>query len=108
MKADFKKQARQGDVLMVVMPIPASAAEAPQDNGLATLAYGEATGHHHSFHEKAKLFRDDGSGGALYVRASDGATLTHQEHTAITAPAGDIRKVSQMEYTPQALRNVAD
>jgi hypothetical protein len=108
MKADFVKQARQGDVLMVKMDIPASAKAVKQENGLATLAYGEATGHHHSFHEKARLFRDDGAGGALYVRAAAGAVLTHQEHMEIHTPAGDIRKVTQKEYSPQALRNVAD
>lgn len=107
-KADFVKQARQGDVLMVKMDIPASAKAVKQENGLATLAYGEATGHHHSFHEKARLFRDDGAGGALYVRNKAGAALTHQEHDTIRTPAGDIRKVTQMEHTPQALRRVED
>jgi len=109
MKADFQRQARQGDVLMVLVDdLPKTAKTVKQENGLATLAYGEATGHHHSFHEKAKLFRDDGAGGALYVRTSAGAALTHQEHSTIITPAGVIRKVSQVEYHPAELRRVAD
>lgn len=76
-----------------------------------TLALGEVSGHHHSFTEGgAVAFADDEKAPlaeAVRVTAPE-APLTHQEHETIVFPKGDYESLKQMEYTPQALRNVAD
>lgn len=104
--------ARQGDVFILeVSDIPTAAKEVMRDNGRVVLAYGEVTGHSHAIaNPKAKLFRDDGNGGATFlsITAPTGADLHHEEHRTITVPPGNYRVVIQQEYTPEAIRNVAD
>lgn len=98
---------RQGDVLLIPAQIPAGA-KVTHEDGRVILAYGEATGHHHSF--------VPGSGVALleldgerFLRASKGADLEHQEHTTIPVAPGDYRVVIQREYDDaEEWRRVAD
>lgn len=85
----MEKQLRQGDVLLVpVTSIPATAKEVTPDNGLPIiLAYGETTGHAHGIFGRAKMFRDDGAGGATFISAELGAVLAHGTPTdAVTIP----------------------
>lgn len=106
---------RQGDVLTVVRPLPKNLTELPDENGRVVLAHGEVTGHAHAFYGKGKatLFRDDGSGsGATFLTVGTGDDLKHEEHTTIHHPplpeGMGYLVCRQVEYTPQALRNVAD
>lgn len=118
----MRQQARQGDVLLVpVKNIPATAVEVPPADGLPIiLAYGETTGHAHGIFGRAKMFRDDGAGGATFIRAGKGAVLAHGTPTdAATIPRdpdhapialdGAYRVVRQVEF-PRAApqRQVAD
>jgi len=67
------------------------------------LAYGEQTGHHHSFpwSRGVTFFRDDGGSGGGYLHVADEtANLTHQEHGTIEVPKGDYRVVQQRQFTP--------
>lgn len=103
---------RQGDVLLVrVDEIPADARPVPAVDGRVILAFGEATGHHHSIRTGATLFRPDdmpaGPGGWLSV-ADGGAVLEHQEHASVAIPPGLYRQAAQVEETPKATRIVAD
>lgn len=97
---------RQGDVLLIpVNEIPANLKRTKK----VTLAYGEVTGHHHSIFSGAVGFADDENGVAEYLQVEDSvADLVHQEHDVIELPAGKYRSVIQSEYTPEAIRNVAD
>ena len=100
---------RQGDVLLIPReaPIPKKAARA-EENGTAILAHGEATGHSHAFptgDHRIQFFRD--SEGA-YLTVTAEAPLLHQEHATIFVPPGDYDVVRQVEYSPEAIRNVAD
>lgn len=86
-----RKQARQGDVLLIpVASIPETAVELqPEPDRPIILAYGEATGHAHSIFGRAKMFRDDGAGssGAAFVLCEKGAVLAHGTPTdAVTIP----------------------
>lgn len=84
------KGIRQGDVLIVpTKSIPSATTEVPVKNGRVIVAEGEATGHHHSFpHQRgAVLFRDDGAGGGMYIKAEKSPRLEHQEHHEIYAAA---------------------
>ena len=115
-------QVRQGDVLLVpVSKIPASAKEAePQKNLPVILAFGETTGHMHGIYGRAKMFRDDGAGGATFISAEVGAVLAHGTPTdAVTIPrdpdhgaiplSGDYHVRRQQEFPRAApARQVAD
>ena len=98
------KQYRQGDVFVIrVDSVPSGAV--PVD-GPVILAHGEATGHAHTITSKhAKLYE---AAGERFLRLSIPAVLRHQEHEPIELPAGEYKVVRQREYSPEAIRNVAD
>jgi hypothetical protein len=98
----FMQPIRQGDVIL----LPAPQIEGEKLSHL-TLAEGEVTGHKHRISDgKAELYEKDG---ILYLRVfSDTATLTHEEHNAISVPQGNWVVRIQREYEPQSWRYVAD
>jgi hypothetical protein len=93
---------RQGDVIL----LPVQQSEGQKLSHL-TLAEGEVTGHKHRISEgEAELFEKHGT---VYLRVlSDVATLTHEEHRAISIPQGSWMVRIQREYEPQGWRYVAD
>jgi hypothetical protein len=96
---------RHGDVLIATTPsIPTNAHRRPG----AILAYGEITGHSHRFQQMAgvELWEHDG---ILFAKIeTDTATVIHEEHRPITLTRGVYRIWMQREYTPGAIRRVAD
>lgn len=96
---------RHGDVLIAATPqIP----EQARRRAGSVLAHGEITGHSHRFADPAaaELWEH---GGQLFVRVTaPSATLIHEEHRALSLPQGVYRVWMQREYTPQAIRAVAD
>ncbi len=105
------KLIRQGDVL--VMPckaIPASAVQVEDEGGRLILAYGESTGHSHSIalHPRIAMFRDDASGGRLYIKNDVPAALTHQEHSTLEIAPGMHEIRVQRTMKSGAARRVAD
>lgn len=104
---------RQGDVLLRrIDAMPKAATIEPNDNGRVVLAYGEVTGHAHAIAAaEASSFSMADAAGAVrrfLAVASAGATLRHEEHSAIEVPAGIYEIVQQREYSPEEIRNVAD
>lgn len=103
---------RQGDVLLVrVKAIPKDAVAREIKGHKVILALGEATGHHHRFEfmdtsHNVKLYV--GAGGTRYLDVSSPSELLHEEHSTACVPAGKWFLPQQVEYTPAALRNVAD
>lgn len=97
---------RQGDVLLAkVDNLPKNALEKPADKRIV-LAWGETTGHAHAIDcNFARLYE---MAGERFVVAVEGATLVHEEHSAIKLTPGVYRVVQQREYTPGAVRYVAD
>lgn len=93
---------RQGDVILT----PAPQIEGEKLTHL-TLAEGEVTGHKHQISEgEAELYEKNGT---LYLHVlSETATLTHEEHQAITIPQGDWMVRIQREYEPAGWRYVED
>jgi hypothetical protein len=72
------------------------------------LAYGELTGHSHRVHDpqSAEVWEQ---GGVLFLKViADTATIIHEEHQPITLPRGLYCVWMQREYTPQAIRRIAD
>jgi len=101
---------RQGDVLIIpIKSLPKFVTPVLRDQGLVVLAYGEVTGHAHKIRsEKAALFRDPKLM-AIFMTVTDvPVALDHEEHHTITIPPGNYRIVRQREYSPEAIRNVAD
>lgn len=96
---------RQGDVLL--LPLDQSQARLGSRLSHLTLAEGEVTGHRHRISDgKAELYERDGT---LYLRVlSSEATLTHEEHNAVSIPKGNWLVRIQREYEPDGWRYVAD
>lgn len=100
-------QLRQGDVFLsrvsrapVGQPVAAEA-------GRLVLARGEATGHHHSVPAAAATLVLD-EGGVMFLTVEELTAMEHQEHAPITLEPGIYRVTRQREYSPAAIRNVAD
>ena len=89
---------RQGDVLLVpVSNAPSDAKIVKREGERTVLAYGEATGHHHSFAGGAGVELLV-AGDARFLRVTKAAELTHQEHSTIPVAPGDYSVVIQREY----------
>lgn len=102
---------RQGDVLVIpVASIPKVVEPVAREGGRVVLAHGEVTGHAHAIRDKrAALFRDPKLM-AVFMHVSGDApvALEHDEHDTITIPPGNYQVIRQVEYTPAAIRQVAD
>jgi hypothetical protein len=103
----MKKIYRQGDVLIErVEKIPTGLAKQKPD-GRIILAHGEVTGHHHSVDADAADWWKEGNGDH-YLDVRSVTEVVHQEHGAISLAPGKYRVRRQREYSPEAIRNVAD
>ena len=103
---------RQGDVLIrQIVSIPSSA-KYVTPKGRIVLAHGEVTGHAHAIAEgHAREFSLAGAAGVVrrFLNViSKNAEVRHEEHAPIPLPPGFYEIVQQREYTPEAIRNVAD
>jgi hypothetical protein len=102
------QQFRQGDVLVQrVTSIPNGATPVARDNGRIVLAYGEVTGHAHAIAE-AEVTMLEVDTGIRYLDVQMESFLRHEEHATIALSPGFYKVVRQREYTPEAIRNVAD
>jgi len=103
---------RQGDVLIVrrAQPIPSGVVPIALDKGRVILAYGEITGHAHAIKSgRAALFRDPRLAAVfMHVTGDAPVLLEHEEHSTIQIPPGDYEITIQREYSPEAIRQVAD
>ncbi len=102
---------RQGDVLVVpCAAIPSNAKVVDAESGRLILARGESTGHHHSIalHPRIAMFRDDASGGTLFIKNDVPAALDHQEHKTLTIQPGVHEVRIQRTVQSGLARRVAD
>jgi hypothetical protein len=103
---------RQGDVgITRVASLPVAATPVTNQNRIV-LAYGEVTGHAHALAaDEAQEFTFADAGGIVrrFLQVFEkGATVRHEEHAPIPLPPGFYEITQQREYTPEAIRNVAD
>ena len=112
------KPDRQGDVFIRrVNEIPADV-RAGEINKDGVVAWGEVTGHMHKLSNAARgtVFhlgeagpvRGAQAGGKTYVEVTSPTELVHDEHAPINLDKGLYEIRIQREYTPEAIRNVAD
>jgi hypothetical protein len=101
---------RQGDVLIQrIAKLPAKLKAVPRENGRIVLAHGEVTGHAHAIAEpEAELYAEDTAGVTYLEVKAAMAALQHEEHSTINLERGAYRVIRQREYSPEAIRNVAD
>jgi hypothetical protein len=101
------EQYRQGDVLVQrVRATKKRGKPIPRDQGRIILAYGESTGHAHAVCEPEVLFVE--VDGERLLMSESGFRISHEEHSPIDLPGGTYRVTRQREYSPEAIRNVAD
>jgi len=101
---------RQGDVLVERVrrrTLPKGTFVAARQ-GRLILAYGEATGHHHSVAvADGELVETDAR--EVFLRIMRATFLEHQEHGALALERGVYRVTIQQEYAPRELpRRVVD
>ena len=118
---------RQGDVLLSqVKSLPKGCELATGQERKIILAWGEVTGHHHRIEDHIHISAEAASEiadaaiarakarlwvhptGTRYLEVTEPVSLTHEEHSAHTIPPGIYEIPNQVEYTPAALRRVAD
>jgi hypothetical protein len=105
MKNKIKTQFRQGDVL--IESVTGLPDDAKKVSGRVILAHGEATGHAHEIDEdSAEAWKRDAQ--TVAVRVKKLTEVKHQEHAPIPVKRGNYRITRQREYSPEAIRNVAD
>lgn len=108
---------RQGDVLVMrTRRQPSAQAKSVVDGARTILAYGEVTGHAHEVigvavtHDDPvpaqQLFEEPDGTRLLVVRRD--AELRHEEHGTIALGKGTYEVIRQVEYSPAAIRQVAD
>lgn len=105
------KQYRQGDVFIVRCDaIPQGCEPVARDKGRIVLAYGEVTGHAHAIKDRpVSLFRDPKLAKVfMNVTGNAPVALEHEEHSTINLDPGNYEIIIQREYSPEAIRNVAD
>lgn len=106
---------RQGDVFIRrITEIPTNGVAR---EGAQLLALGEVTGHCHAVdNRQAQLYDiEDGiltnetPGAKTYMQVGEaGAEVTHQEHDTVFLEQGSYEVSIQQEYSPEAIRRVAD
>ena len=90
------KYYQQGDVLFIPVEKKPDNLQVKADK---IVAEGEATGHMHQvIDENATVYVN--KNGEIYLEASEGATVTHQEHHKVTVPAGNYEIKIVREYDP--------
>lgn len=100
---------RQGDVGLRLLSSKPTGTAKPiaRENGRIILAHGEVTGHAHGIDSPDCAMEEIAGLTVLEVNAAM-AALTHEEHGTIEIPQGVYEVVIQKEYSPEAIRNVAD
>lgn len=118
-----QNQKRQGDILIEKIEGTTAATQPKPKQDRVILAHGEVTGHAHEIEapRKAKASINpapkplaipgdmdvSGATQSILTLGRD-AKLVHQEHATIALDAGEYRVTRQREYSPEAIRNVAD
>ncbi len=99
---------RQGDILLVpIEDVPPGVKPIEREGGRIVLAKGESTGHAHVVIEEDVEFVLSPTGKHILISRVP-FTLRHEEHSRLQMSAGAFEVVRQREYTPRAIRLIAD
>jgi hypothetical protein len=104
------KMIRQGDVLLKGIEKPPSGEITRCE--VLTLAYGEATGHHHTLYPSVEggLVDEIIVNGKRFIQVETEFFLRHQEHRELRIPPGVYEIIIEREYDPfdEAMKRVVD
>ena len=98
----------QGDVILVkVDSIPKNCKISKRTHRGYVLAEGEVTGHAHTVAEEIKLMTESNK---TFIHAETDFEITHEEHDAVTVPAGDyeVRIANEYDHFAEEAKKVAD
>jgi len=100
---------RHGDVLLRRVERPKDVKIEKENVKKHTIAFGEATGHHHTIYAE-KINALSGFDERKYVEIVGKATLKHQEHKALSIDSGTYEIVIEHEhdYFSEETRRVVD
>ena len=105
----MKPHYRQGDVLIRRVDSISKTNPMEREQGLVVLAHGEVTGHAHAIEEEGVTQYGTTEPGVTALEITQAmAMLQHEEHGTIELPQGIYEVIRQREYSPEAVRNVAD
>ena len=93
----IKNQKAQGDVLLT--PVSGKPKGAKLSKEKRTLAFGEATGHHHSFAKDVKIY-EVGNDLRRWICLKEEEILVHQEHGEVVVEPGWYVYDPQVELDP--------
>jgi len=102
---------RQGDIIIKqIKELPSNLKTIDKGNKFV-LAEGEQTGHKHTLvaePQTMEILQDES--GRYYIKLSNAATLTHQEHKTITIPEGiyEVGNEREYDYFLEEIRKVQD
>ena len=99
------KLARQGDILFVKIDKLPKGLKKSMDR---IVAHGEVTGHAHRVAESEGVALLENEQGDKFVQADGDWQIVHDEHGPITLEKGVWEARRQREYSPEAIRRVAD
>lgn len=104
------QQYRQGDVLIErIDSLPGAAVLMLREKGRVILAHGEVTNHAHAITAAGCHLHSAPGETATFLQVQAAlVALSHDEHSTIDLPRGTYRVTRQREYSPEAIRNVAD
>lgn len=100
-----KKLARQGDILFVRVDKLPTGLKQSKDN---IVAHGEVTGHAHRVVKEEGVALLDAEQDTKFIEADASWQVVHDEHGPIQFEAGNWEARRQREYSPEAIRRVAD
>jgi hypothetical protein len=98
---------RQGDILLRQVKSIPKGKRVVRPNG--HVQYGEKTGHVHRVLEldQAEVL-EVGENGLFLSVSEAGVSIVHEDHATLKIPAGNFQILRQVEYAPEAIRNVQD
>lgn len=105
-------QYRQGDVLIERVEVTGKEFQGkdlePDERGRIVLARGEATGHDHTLRYSSLDNVIETDDEEIVFTATEPTSVVHQTHEPIPLNTGRHVATPQRQYTPQAIRRVAD
>ena len=100
-----KRLARQGDLLFIRVNALPKGLKKANDN---IVAHGEVTGHAHRVMEAEGVAVLENEKGDKFVEAENDVNVGHDEHGPVILEKGNWEVRRQREYSPEAIRRVAD
>jgi hypothetical protein len=94
---------RHGDIILDLLPEGTTLPENLTVKPDRAAAYGEITGHAHRLGGEGEVLKtsSDNEFAPLFIRAGEGAGITHEEHKRIAFPKGCILRVTKKRaYNP--------